>query len=58
MKKIIITIVCAISMISAGATIIFRACNQEVYTVDPSYFEDEEEAEDFYMDLADYLCGN
>ncbi|WP_300503115.1 hypothetical protein [uncultured Duncaniella sp.] len=58
MKKVILILVCAISVIGASATILFRACDKEIYTVGPAYFEDPDDAEDYYLDLADYLCGN
>ena len=58
MKKVILILVCAISVIGASATRLISACEKEIYTVDKEYFESEADAEAYYDDLRAYLCGN
>lgn len=63
-KKLLVLIVCAVSVLGASATILFTSsCGKQVYTVGPEYFDEEDEddqefsAEAYYEWLDAYLCG-
>lgn len=56
-KKLLILFVCAISVLGASATILFTShCGKQTYTVDETYFENDEEAKNYYKWLDHYLC--
>jgi hypothetical protein len=58
MKKVILTMLCAASMLGASATILWEgSCGYKIYTVDASWFETPEEAEEYYAELEDIFCG-
>ncbi len=59
MKKFLILLICSISCISAARAsyLYVSSCGEVAVTVDPSFFDSEEEAEEFYAQLDEILCS-
>ncbi|MGN0229034.1 MAG: hypothetical protein ACI4BH_04405 [Muribaculaceae bacterium] len=59
MKKLLIGLVCSICCISAARAsyLYVSSCGEVAITVDPSFFESEEEAQAFYAELDEILCS-
>lgn len=56
-KKLLILLVCVISVLGASATILFTSsCGKQTYTVGFDYFETTDDAIKYYMELDDSLC--
>lgn len=60
MKKMLILTVCAVMSLGAFAsTVLFISnCGEKTYTVGPDFFETDEEADAYYLELNELLCGN
>lgn len=60
MKKILTFVFCAAMSLGAFAsTVLFISnCGEMTYTVGPEFFETEEEAHAYYLELNELLCGN
>lgn len=57
MKKLLLFAICAVLSVGAYASVIFTSkCGEQTNTVDPSFFETNEEAEEYYMELNEALC--
>lgn len=59
MKKFFAILVCVISVVAVSAeTILYtsKICGNQIYTVDESYFESEEDAMSYYNELDVILC--
>jgi len=58
MKKLLFSVLClALSSTATNATILYTAsCGEQTYTVDETYFDSKEDAEEYYKLLDKILC--
>lgn len=58
-RKVIISIVCALSFFTTPSIMAYKAwCKEEVTTVERDAFEDSKEADDYFELLDEILCGS
>ena len=61
MKKIIVSGLCVVAAVSAPlamADAVYTAwCGENTITVDKEAFEDEKDADEYFAEIDEYLCG-
>lgn len=59
MKKILITVICAIALFATPSIMAYvTSCGIEVTTVEEDAFENEDDAKDYFKLLDDIYCNN